>query len=863
MSTVKSPVRRSTNRPATARRINTASFRQARASSSSVKSSSDSGGIITKILNSVILGSLSIVFFLSPIFITGLVAQGLGFEKITLFLVLTSVAFISWVAKGFLEGGVQLRRTPIDWLILVFLAVATVSSFSGVSVKDSLVGPYGSMSKGLISIIGFIVFYYLVVNNLTKERAKCYFWSLLGSGGLIIVLSLAQIFGLFLLPFGFAKSVSFNIVGSFSSLTIISTILLPLLFVVLAKASDILKGTSLVKIMVVKMMAGVLLVIDLMLLGILSGFTYWPAVIVVMVVLLALMLFDVLKVDRRFLGVPATIIAVVVIFGVYNMYVDRHNLAIADTYKESPGEFQNNVKKKFDLVSLMGVQQLPAEVSLRRAASWDIAKESIGDYPLLGTGPATYYHSFSKHKGTDFNQTNLWNIKFDNASGVYFELLSTLGILGFLSALLIAFVALFKSVKVMLAVKDENEKIIFSSLVLAFISVVFFALLFGFNSTLIIFSVLISVLTIGYSVLLKEDGEIVEVKVGKGSLISSTILAFVGIISLVILTKSSLMFVADSYAKKSMLTTDTQKKVSLLERAVKMASFQDSYHLALSNHYVALANQALSQGDEKTANLNLDKGIEHGKRAVELSPSKSSNHESLALVYENAFYYTSGALEFAEKSYQKFIELEPDSPTPYLRLGLINMAKARLEASVEEKKFFVNEAIKMYDESIARKSNLASAHYGKSTAHEALGDLNTAIQSLTNATILNQNAGFIFELGRLYFNRGVLVPALIQGDEQVKDLVSDGEDSQELSVKQVKVAEGVIEKNSDLATSEQLFLSILLNNQNHANARYSLALLYNKVGDTEKASIMVKSLLKILGDEKQKEAIKQQFPGLY
>ncbi|MBL7058824.1 hypothetical protein ISS03_05880, partial [Patescibacteria group bacterium] len=75
MSTVKSPVRRSTNRPATARRINTASFRQARASSSSVKSSSDSGGIITKILNSVILGSLSIVFFLSPIFITGLVAQ--------------------------------------------------------------------------------------------------------------------------------------------------------------------------------------------------------------------------------------------------------------------------------------------------------------------------------------------------------------------------------------------------------------------------------------------------------------------------------------------------------------------------------------------------------------------------------------------------------------------------------------------------------------------------------------------------------------------------------------------------------------------------------------------------------------------
>ena len=69
--------------------------------------------------------------------------------------------------------------------------------------------------------------------------------------------------------------------------------------------------------------------------------------------------------------------------------------------------------------------------------------------------------------------------------------------------------------------------------------------------------------------------------------------------------------------------------------------------------------------------------------------------------------------------------------------------------------------------------------------------------------------------------------------------------------------------NESLKTAEQLFLSVLLKNQNHPNARYSLALLYKNTGDTQKAKVMVQSLLKIITDEAQKEAIKKQFPGLY
>ncbi|MCX6799667.1 MAG: hypothetical protein NT091_00780 [Candidatus Falkowbacteria bacterium] len=186
----------------------------------------------------------------------------------------------------------------------------------------------------------------------------------------------------------------------------------------------------------------------------------------------------------------------------------------------------------------------------------------------------------------------------------------------------------------------------------------------------------------------------------------------------------------------------------------------------------------------------------------------------------------------AEQTYKKQIELEPDSPTPYLRLGLVNMARAREAAGAEEKKLHISESIKLYNEAINRKANLASAYYGRSIAYEALGDLDNAIKDLTSATIIDQNSEYIFELGRLYLNRGVSKTAL----EKTKD--------SNLNVKEVDTTSGTIKKNADLSTAEQLFLSILLKNQDNANARY-------------------RSLLRVIQDEKQKEQIKQEFPGLF
>jgi len=72
----------------------------------------------------------------------------------------------------------------------------------------------------------------------------------------------------------------------------------------------------------------------------------------------------------------------------------------------------------------------------------------------------------------------------------------------------------------------------------------------------------------------------------------------------------------------------------------------------------------------------------------------------------------------------------------------------------------------------------------------------------------------------------------------------------------------VIEKNSDLVAAEQLFISILAANNNHANAKYSLAVLYQKTGEKDKAELMVNSLLETVSDEKTREAVALQFADI-
>src|SRR3989338_8998852 len=366
----------------------------------------------TRGLDFVIIGAIFLVFFLCPLFFTGLVAQNMGFEKMTLFYFLALLGAVCWVTKAVIVGELNIKRTPLDWPIIGLLAVFITSTVLSVSQKDSLIGPYGSSAKSLAAVIIFIIFYYLVINNINQKRIKLLFWGLIGSTSLVVIYSLLQLFSKFILPMDFTRAISFNPLGSLSGLTMYLVITLPLLVLGMAQISEIQPNfNNKILRIIVKTILGVVILLSLFVLMLLNGFTFWPAAVVGIVIVLMFLLSKIIRISSSNLVIPITSFLMLIILLVLG---------------------------NFNVMAL----NLPTEVSLSRTASWGIAKASLKDNPFLGSGPSTFIYDFVKYRGADFNASPLWNVRFDNPSGYLFGLAATVGGLGVLAAVIIVLIAL-------------------------------------------------------------------------------------------------------------------------------------------------------------------------------------------------------------------------------------------------------------------------------------------------------------------------------------------------------------------------------------------------------------------------------------
>jgi len=784
-------------------------------------------------LDRLVFISIISVFFLVPVFFTGLPAQGLSFEKMAVMYFLTLIGLVAWVAKGMILGELNLKRTPLDLPLAAVALTFAVATALSVGQTDSLIGSYGNIAKSFSAIIVYILFYYLLVNNVNATRIKAIFWSLVVSGSLVAVFSLLQINNIFILPAAFAQTNSFNPIGSISSLAAFLITIFPLVIAAASQTAEINPGLNKKFSAAIKSVAGLILVVILATLALLNGFTFWPAAIVGMVILLMFLLSKVARVSGNNLMVPLGFFFFLVIFFVLG---------------------------NFNLINL----NLPSEVSLSRGVSWDIAKENLKADPIFGSGPSTFYYSFSKFKGQSFNASPLWNVKFDSPSGLFMETLSALGIAGtlafvvaLLTALSVIFISLIKS-------GGHPSQPILLGLFVGIVPSAIIMALFTVNSSLITINALLLALALAIVATIdQEKYKTLSLSFRaspKYALSLAAIFLAVSASVAVLFTLGLKMYMADVYARQSVEAGDIDSRIEKLNKAIAAAPYQDSYHAAQANNYVALANQEVQGGkDEKKISDALALAIAVAKKSVELAPNKPANSESLALIYENAFFYSRDALEWSKKTYEDVMRLDPDGPLPYLRIALINMARSNAETDQKEKEFYIGEAIKYYDQALAKKSDFSAAYYGKAIAQEKTGNLDGAIEQLDKAVAsANNNSEYLFELGRLLYNRGVS-PTKLSQNASADIVKSEGRDK--LSVEPDKNA-GTVGMNQDLTKAEQIFTRLANANPKNTNALYSLAILYQKTGKSNQAKPVVKNLLDILPED-QRETVKGQFPELY
>lgn len=796
-------------------------------------------------LDVVISSVLALIFIGVPLFFTGLTAQGVDFEKMMLFYCLVLVGLVAWAAKGVLLGELSIKRTPLDIPVLALLAVFLISTVLSVDVKDSLIGSYGNAAKGFLPLLSYVLFYYLLVNNVNASRIKVVFWSFVTSGSLLVIYSLLQFKNINIPAIRLVEGSIFNPLGSVSALTVFILIFFPILIVAITQTERLLANSLKAVTIPVRVVLGLIFLAALYLLVILGGFTFWPVgwIIAIFGAVLVLMFFMAKVIETKSIVFPFLSFLLLIAFLVLGNFGDAR-------------------------------MDLPAEVSLSRSASWGIAKNAVKENPVFGSGPSTYYYNFSKFKKKDFNNTQFWNMRFNGATGIFYDLLATVGILGVLAVVVLGLVILSVSFFTLIKSKDMTLNSILLGVFSSFVSGILFSLLFPQNNSIMLVTVLLSILTVSTAIYLYPDKfDNLKLSFRSSANYALALAAVFLVISasvVVMFTLGLKMYVADVYARESLLNSSLDNKIEKMEQAISLAPFQDSYYIKVANHYMSKANQAAIGGrDQAAVGQYLSLALKNGKAAVDRSPNRAANNEALALIYENASFYSRGALTHAEELYTNNIELDPVNPVPHFRMALVNMARANSEQDENEKKYYIEEAVKKYDDAIAIKRDLSAAYYGKAIASEKIGKIEEAIDMLKMAvTFSANNLNYRFELGRLLFNSGAAQLSLSQNDTQriaEDELTPEGAsiNGGELSVNTSAGDGTTIDINQNLIEAELLFRSILQADKNNANAKYSLAVLYHKVGDRDNAKVMVESLLTTLRDNNTKAQVREQFKDLF
>lgn len=756
-------------------------------------------GFLAKFTGTLVKLSVFMVFLGLPLFFTGRAFQGIDFEKQIYFYFWVLLGLAAWASKGVLEESMKIRKTPLDIPILVFWLIYLASTIFSVDRWHSLWGFFGDPSRGFFSITAIIVFYYLFLSNFSESLFRWSVGALFSSGLLVSVYSALTLMNVNFLPEQMKKFAPLGLLGSLENLGAFFGIMIPVILAVIFKVLLSARTNPILKFLAV--LAGIAgLALNLFLIAALHNYMSWWGLFLGMIVFLVFMLSKMVMPPANWTWLPMfTFVLVMVII-----------LSI-----------------RFDVVKI----ELPTKIPSFYKISWDVAKNSVKDKFILGSGPATYGYDFSRFRPDNYNETAFSGIRFYQAAGFLFESLPAIGILGTL-ALAIVLLSYIGSVGHYL-LKDKEKNKLYS---------------LGFISSVIVFVINFSLIRIGGGLLLTGSVLVILAMAAvlyesaaeenylkltlKASAKYALTMAFIfmaisaGVIYLFVFIGKAYM--ADIYAGSSLSASAggalTIESVAKMKKAIDLYGKEGRYYSGLGLAYMALANNEILK-DSNAVNNDiladyLNKAIENVTKGKNLMPNDAAAVESLAFTWENIGIYAKGestALKQQEDNYNIVSELEPGNPNYYLKLGevklryAVNLGSAAKDEAKQEKEKLIQEAKDLFKKSIDKKKNFAPGYFDLALAEEALGGLDEAIKNMAIAFGLDRsNINYAFNLGRLYQVRG---------------------------------------KGNDNANAEVIFKQILGINSGEINTHFNLGLLYERTSRKSEALAEYKKVLDLVPEK--------------
>lgn len=357
---------------------------------------------------------------------------------------------------------------------------------------------------------------------------------------------------------------------------------------------------------------------------------------------------------------------------------------------------------------------------------WSISLETLKRSPLLGVGPANFTEAFDRFRPVEFNQTDVWNLRFGSSSNWFFNVWTEAGILGLLAFLWIT--VLF--IRHLRSERGGGVEYSLTALLLLF------ALIPAGLMLVVLFYVLLAWVAAklgnDYSLRFATGSETGE----HGRNLLPGIIAILSALSLVFVAYRGLpIYQADTHFRRALdayTRKDGRGVGEEIVKAIQLNSLRDNYRIffdqvSLESVSVKVANQNLTDDDRAQINALVQQAIREGQAAVSLNQTHADNWINLAQTYQAIMPLARDADRFAISTYQQATFLDPVNPLLRLSLGGVFYSTKQYE-----------EAVKAFELAVAAKGDFANAHYNLAIALRDKGDTARAAQEMATTLQLVQ-----------------------------------------------------------------------------------------------------------------------------
>lgn len=300
---------------------------------------------------------------------------------------------------------------------------------------------------------------------------------------------------------------------------------------------------------------------------------------------------------------------------------------------------------------------------------------------LLGVGPNRFHYAWEKHRVTELNATQFWQVTPRNGYSTATTFAVTMGMLGFLALFLIAlsFTVLVVHGLLRLYREDDAEM---SAYILPVVALALFTLAAMFTEVVEIPLFLISGLAIGMSVrALELAARIIRIDLSFGG--SRLVAGFIAVVALamcVLLLQTSLRpIIAESFHVRAVTLTaeGNADAPRYFERAARTWD-TSRFDLEASRAFVERAHLAGIKGDIYSLRALVDKALSYAGSAIDSEPS---NYE--VWLYRSSIYAALISSEYPQAAENASADinqarmLAPIRPDIFYQQALLDLARGR------------------------------------------------------------------------------------------------------------------------------------------------------------------------------------------